>query len=85
MKRSASNIRKHAIDLRDVPEVFDNATITTEDDRFEYGERRSITLGLLRGRVVVVVHTERDDVTQIISARKATRYEQISFFRRLAD
>jgi len=30
---------------------------------------------LLQGRVIAVVHTEREDCTRIISARKATKYE----------
>jgi uncharacterized DUF497 family protein len=47
-----------------------------EDDRHHYGEQRFITLGLLSGRVVVVVHTEREDRVRVISVRKATRNEQ---------
>ncbi|MCZ8027847.1 MAG: BrnT family toxin [Microcystis sp. M53603_WE2] len=29
----------------------------------------------MQGRVIAVVHTEREDCTRIISARKATKYE----------
>ncbi|WP_353852176.1 MULTISPECIES: BrnT family toxin, partial [unclassified Microcystis] len=46
-----------------------------EDDRYGYGEQRFVTFGLLQGRVIAVVHTEREDCTRIISARKATKYE----------
>lgn len=56
-----------------------------EDDRFDYGERRFVSLGLLQGRVIVVVHTEQDQVTRIISARKATKYEQSIYFQRIAN
>ena len=38
-----------------------------EDDRHPYGEQRLITLGLLSGRGVVVVHTEREDRVRVIS------------------
>ncbi|MCU7243454.1 MAG: BrnT family toxin [Microcystis aeruginosa WS75] len=31
--------------------------------------------GLLKGRIIAVVHTEREDYTRIISARKAKKYE----------
>jgi len=54
-----SNIRQHGIDFVDVPAVFDGYTVTTEDTRFAYDEPRYITVGLLKGRAVVVVHTEQ--------------------------
>ncbi|MEH1837627.1 MAG: BrnT family toxin [Nostoc sp.] len=39
----------------------------------------------MQGRVVAVVHTERDDLTRIISARKATKYEQRIYFEQISD
>ncbi|MHC5611478.1 MAG: BrnT family toxin [Nostoc sp.] len=39
----------------------------------------------MQGRVVAVVHTDRDDLTRIISARKATKYEQRIYFEQLSD
>nr|WP_283755522.1 BrnT family toxin [Roseofilum acuticapitatum] len=80
-----ANLRKHGIDFIDVPRVFDGDIITVEDDRFDYGEQRFITLGLLQSRVVVIVHTEREDYTRIISARKATKYEEQSYFQQLSN
>ena len=79
-----TNIRRHAIDFIDAITVFDSDTVTIEDNRFEYGEQRFITLGLLRGRVVVVVHTDRKSTTRIISARKATKNEQIIYFENIS-
>ena len=79
------NIRKHGIDFLGVETVFDGYTVTMEDDRLPYEEQRFVTLGLLQGRVVAVVHTERDDTIRIISIRKATRYEQRIYFARLSD
>jgi hypothetical protein len=76
-----ANVRKHGIDFADVPAVFDGDIVTIEDNRFDYGEQRFVTLGLLKGRVVVVVHTERNGVTRIISVRKATKYEEINYFK----
>ena len=80
-----ANLRKHSIDFANVSAVFEGDIITVEDDRFEYGEQRFITLGLLQGLVIAVVHTERDECTRIISARKATKYEQRTYFERLTD
>jgi uncharacterized protein len=80
-----SNFIKHGIDFIDVEKVFENHTVTILDDRFDYGEDRLITLGLLDGRVVVVIHTETSDVIRVISARKATKNEESSYFKEIAD
>ncbi len=62
-----SNLRKHSIDFSDVPAVFDGSIVTVEDDRFDYGEGRFVTFGLLQGRVIAVVHTESEDSIRVIS------------------
>lgn len=80
-----ANLRKHGIDFIEVPAVFDGDTVTVEDDRYSYGEQRLVTFGLLQGRVVAVVHTEREECTRIISARKATNYEQRTYFEQLSN
>ena len=61
-----SNILKHGIDFIDVEKVFEGLTVTILDDSFDYAEDRFITLGLLDGRVAVIVHTETNDVIRII-------------------
>lgn len=42
-------------------------------------------MGLLNGRVIVIVHTETDEVIRIISARKATINEEINYFKETAN
>ena len=74
------NIEKHGIDFSDAPLIFERYTLTVQDDRFDYGEERFVTFGLLEGRVVAVVHTEDIDTIRIISMRKATGYEERSYF-----
>jgi len=55
-----SNLRRHGIDFADLAEVFAGDPFTILDDRYDYSEERFSTLGLLRGRVVVIVHTETE-------------------------
>jgi len=56
------------------------------DDREDYGEDRWIGIGMLRGRVVVVVFTERsEDTIRIISLRKALSYERKRYEQALRD
>ena len=74
--KNRRNIRKHGIDFADVEEMLNHPLLTRQDDRYDYGEPRWISIGRLQALIAVVVYTERDqDVVHIISARKATRYE----------
>ena len=74
------NIRKHGLDFVDVAEVFQGLTVSYEDDRLDYGDRRFITLGFIEGVVVSVVHTETDREIHVISFRKGTRREGRIFY-----
>jgi uncharacterized DUF497 family protein len=80
-----SNLRKHGIDFVGVEEVFEGLTVTIPDDRGDYGEERFVTFGLLDGRVVAVAHTETDAAIRVISVRKATKGEESSYFKEIAD
>jgi uncharacterized DUF497 family protein len=83
-KREA-NLRKHGIDFVGIEALFEGQTVTIEDDRLDYGEQRLIGFGILEGRVLTVVYTERPEVIRIISARKATRGEQERYFSTISN
>ncbi|MBI4559035.1 MAG: BrnA antitoxin family protein [Candidatus Hydrogenedentes bacterium] len=59
-KKRRSNLKDHGLDFADAPWVFEGPTFTYEDDRFDYGEERFVTLGLLAGIPVSIVHTETE-------------------------
>lgn len=73
-------LANRGLDFAQAVEVFAGPTFTFEDDRRDYGEVRWVTLGLLRQKVVVVVHTETEDEIRIISMREASKNEQRLFF-----
>lgn len=73
-KRSL-NLDNHGLDFVDAHLVFEGVTFSFEDDRFSYGEQRFVTLGLLAGIPVSVVHTESENEIRVISFRKATKRE----------
>ena len=55
-------------------------TLERIDDRFDCGETRIVTTGLLFGvSCIVVTHTDRSGKTRIISARKATKKERKAY------
>ena len=82
--KARANLAKHGLSFEDAVLVFEGPSVTFADNRFEYGEERLITLGVLAGRVVVIAHTVRgEDATRIISMRKANRREQEIYQERL--
>jgi len=80
-----ANLKKHGIDFADVPSMFENDIVTVIDDRYDYGETRYQTLGLLKSRVIMVVHTESETVIRIISARKANKREEKTYFSQFTN
>lgn len=83
--KRAANLRAHGLDFVDVPRVFEALTYTFADDRFSYGEQRFVTLGLLAGVPVSVVHTETEYEIRVISFRKATHREANIFFAKVQN
>ena len=77
------NLKVHGFDFVDATQVFYGATFTYEDDRLRYDEQRFVTLGLLDGIPVSIVHTETQDRIHIISFRKATKRETAILFENL--
>ncbi|MCA9990682.1 MAG: BrnT family toxin [Ardenticatenaceae bacterium] len=73
-------LKRRGLDFAHAEQVFVGPTFTFEDDRKDYGEQRWVSLGLLREKVVVIVHTESEDEIRIISMREADKDEQILFF-----
>jgi len=71
--KNKSNLVKHGFDFADAFRIFNLPMVVELDERDDYGEDRCIGIGLLDGRVVVVVYTEPDEETvRIISRAKVT-------------
>ena len=83
-KKRAANLKKHGYDFEDAPQFIESdSTVTFEDQRFDYDEQRFITLGMLRGVVVVIATAETDEEIRVISMRKAERHEEEIYYRNL--
>ena len=78
--KNRHNIRKHKISFETAKLVFDDPLQRSIRDRIVEGEERWQTLGMIKGLIVVVAHTYREQngelVIRIISARKATSAER---------
>jgi uncharacterized protein len=85
-KKNQQNVKKHGLDFADAEEMFRGVLVADPDTREDYGERRWIGLGMIRGRTAHVVFTERDlEVIRIISLRKATRRESEQYEKAIQD
>jgi len=73
--KRARTLEERGLDFARANEVFAGVTVTVEDARFDYGESRFITAGVLDGRMVVMVWTPRGEARRIISMRKANDRE----------
>jgi hypothetical protein len=83
-------LRERNLDFRDAPKVLAGPRFTFEDTRFDYPEPRYITIGLLDGRMLILVWTPKDEIDgeecrHIISMRKANGREQARYLQRLAE
>lgn len=78
MDKSKANFKKHGIPFHEASTVFsDSWAITFNDPDHSIGEHRFLTFGYSKiNQLLIVVHTERQGRTRIISARRATRQER---------
>ena len=75
-RKNQINFDKHGFDFADASRIFDLPLLSALDSR-DYGEERWIGIGMLDGRVIVVVYTETSENTiRIISLRKALSHER---------
>jgi uncharacterized protein len=72
-------LRKRGLDMADANLVFAGPTLTFPDVRADYGEGRNLTVGYLRGRMVIICWTARGKAHRIISIRKTNERETRSY------
>ena len=82
-KRRAT-IQDRGLDFADAEFVFAGDQVTIPDERRDYGERRFITAGWLRGRFVLVAWTPRGGDRRIISMRYGHAKEE-TYYREQMD
>jgi uncharacterized protein len=75
------NLLKHGLSFEEASTAFqDNMALTINDPLHSEDEDRFILIGYSKNnRLLVVVHTDRNNRTRIISARLATKKERIKY------
>ena len=84
--KAKANFRRHGVSFDLAKTVFkDPFAIERLDDREQYDEERFVIIGVAEGKIVLfVAYTERQERIRIISARRATPYEQDDYFQQNA-
>jgi hypothetical protein len=83
--KAAENWRRHGVTFRQGAEALvDPFAIEEIDDRQDYGEERINVIAMRQGVILHVTYTPRRDRIRIISARRATKYEQDDYYRQNA-
>ncbi len=72
-------LRERGLDFAQAGTLFAGPTATRPDDRKDYGESRFQTVGVLDGRLVMVVWTPRGDARRVISMRYVHEHEAKAF------
>jgi len=83
--KRAVTLAERGLDFEDATDVFAGKTWNIPEERRDYGEIRMITVGRLRGRLVMVVWTPRGAARHIISMRKINDRKKARFGKRLEE
>lgn len=81
-KKRQFNLGKHHLDFAHAADFEDESALVVEDTRgktdpkFRYRERRFIALGVMRGKLVVLVYAIEPGARRIISLRPAEPKEE---------
>lgn len=80
-EKAKANFKKHRVGFDEATTVFtDPFSVTIPDPKHSADEQRYVDIGNSdKGRVLVVVYTERGSNIRIISCRKATPSERMLY------
>lgn len=81
--KNQSNIQKHGLSFKEASAVFNDVNrLIIPDNRQDYGEIRINTIGEITLAtqqpllIITLTYTDRNGITRIISARKASKKER---------
>ncbi|QTA92316.1 BrnT family toxin [Desulfonema magnum] len=77
-EKADKNLRKHGVSFEEAKTVFNDSFLMTYPDlEHFYNEKRHISIGCsANARILVLIHTERNENIRIISCSKATPKER---------
>ncbi len=80
-EKASHNLKKHGVSFEEGATIFNDPRIATisDPDRSE-DEERYVSIGIsVQGRLLVVIHVEREERIRLISCRKAAKTERKAY------
>lgn len=79
--KNRTNRTKHGLDFVEAAGIFrDPLAVTVDDPDHSWNEQRFVTIGkTMSGKLVIAFYTENDHEIRIISARRPTAGERLSY------
>lgn len=84
-KKDQANREERGFGLAEFKKIDWSSTLTTIDNRHDYGETRCITIGMIGQRLHVAVWCYRGEKQRIISLRKANTKEQDEYDQKIQN
>ncbi|MEK7359123.1 MAG: BrnT family toxin [Planctomycetota bacterium] len=83
-EKAKKNLKKHKISFEEAKTVFNDPFLMTfPDPHHSENEQRYLNMGVSsKGKILIVIHTERERNIRIISCRKATPNERKIYEKR---
>lgn len=80
-EKAISNLKKHGVSFEEGATIFNDPLIASiSDPDHSNEEERYVSVGIsVQGRLLVVVHTEREERIRLIGCRKATGTERKAY------
>ena len=80
-EKAISNLKKHGVSFEEGATIFNDPLIASiSDPDHSKEEERYVSIGIsVQGRLLVVVHTEREERIRLIGCRKATGTERKAY------
>ena len=75
------NLEKHGIDFDDARAIFNGFVLEYVSAQNRHGEVRVLAIGILNGREIAVIYTERATRRRMISARRTRTHEREEYER----
>ena len=87
--KSEATRAARGFDFSFASQVFEGPTLERVDDRADYGETRSIAIGVAEGEHLTVVYTDRvefgETLRRIISARRSNAHERQTYQKAIRE
>jgi uncharacterized protein len=84
--KNRANLRKHGFDFADAEEMFRGMLVVDPDTGEDYGEKRWLGIGMIRGRTTAVIFTApAPETIRIISLRRTHHEERKEYEKAIKD